>query len=85
MLWLVKLIDALGAMRWFKDGHSASFVWRWYHPLSWIFGPLLFVLNIFSEGFPKTWKYRHDLGFGLSPFWQARKKDILWLDSIPKR
>jgi hypothetical protein len=73
-----KAIAATGAMRLYENGSATGFVWRWWHPLSWVVGPLLFILQGFVTGFPDAWRYRHDLGFRMNPWFVEHPERLKW-------
>lgn len=66
-------------LRPFRDGSTISAVWIWWHPVAWVLAPLSAVLAILMNGVPDFWRYRHENGFGLSPYWKARRNEIKWL------
>lgn len=76
---LGRLIRMLGAARFYRDGSGAGFVWRWWHPLAWVIAPLSFVASVAVAGFPDTWRYRHEIGIGMKPWFKERPEDLRWL------
>lgn len=67
------------AMRFFKDGDGLGVLWRWWHPLTWLLAPLIFLLSCVMVGVPEAYKNRHEIGFGLSSFWKENKDKIEWI------
>jgi hypothetical protein len=47
--------------------------------MTWVFAPIVFLVRVLMLGFPEAWQYRYDDGFGLSPYWRARRDQIKWL------
>jgi hypothetical protein len=68
-----RAIKATGAMKCWKDGDGVAFIWRWWHPLSWVLIPLMLIASVLFSGIPETWNYREDLGLRLSDYWRERK------------
>jgi len=68
-----KILKNIGAITIWRDGNGISFIWRWWHPVTWFFVPLLFIANVFLEGLPNTWKYKDSIGLGLSNYWKKNK------------
>lgn len=58
-----RVIYATGAISLAPDGDTVSFAWRWWHPLSWVLGPTMFIIAGLLAGFPRAWRDRRDLGF----------------------
>lgn len=76
---LGRAINATGAMKRYRDGDTEGFVWRWWHPLSWISAPLLFIFYGFVSGFPEAWRYRHDVGLRMKPWFKDNPDRLDWL------
>ena len=68
-----KVIKALRMASFWKDGDSSSFCWNWWNPLTWIVTPFILVIIIFLGGIEELLENRYNYGFGLSPYWKARK------------
>lgn len=67
------------AARFYRNGDSAGFLWRWWHPIAWIVAPLGFVASVIVTGIPDTWRYKHELGFGMNPWFKQRPDELRWL------
>lgn len=62
------------AIKAWRDGDGISFVWRWYHPVSWVAVPVsLCGAFVFGgiDNFPKL----HELGIGLDRYWKDHKSE----------
>lgn len=75
----VKLLCAFKAIHLYKDGDTFGFVWNWWNPISWIFVPVLVILNIFLYGYIDTVKYKHELGIGMKPFFIKNTDKLEWM------
>lgn len=73
-----RAIGLLRAARFYHNGDGASFVWRWWHPVSWMLAPLMFLLHCVSEGVPNAWRWREDSGIRLSPWFVLHPEKIEW-------
>lgn len=74
-----RAINSTGAMRCYRDGSTIGFVWRTWHPLAWILGPIMFLAYGLISGFPEAWRYRHDIGFGMKPWFKEHPERLEWL------
>lgn len=79
MYTLGKVFAYLRVIRVYKDGDGFGFVWRWWNPIAWIFAPLTFMAMSFFEGVPYTFKNRHEVGFGIGPYFIRNPNDLEWL------
>jgi hypothetical protein len=77
--WLTRWIYRLKICRFFKDGDCVSATHNWWNPLSWIVAPVIFIIAGCLEGFPYAWEYKHEIGIGLSSYWENHKGEIEWL------
>ena len=75
---LGRVLYHTGCMRMYHDGDGVGWVWRWYHPLVWVFAPLAFILSVVNAGYPITWKDRHELGFGMNPYFVEHPEELIW-------
>jgi len=73
-----KALAAIGAARFYHNGDGAGFVWRWWHPASWVLAPLAFVVSCIIQGAPDAWDSRHDIGFGMNPWFIANPDKLEW-------
>ena len=78
LLWKARVI------RCYCDGDGAGFVWRWWHPVTWILAPATFILGILLVGIPETWRDKHDIGFGMKPWFVANPDRLIWIRHTPK-
>ena len=69
---------ATGASRFYHDGDTAGFVWRWWHPLSWIAAPTLLVISAFMFGVPAAWRDRHLIGLRMNPWFVQHPDRLQW-------
>ena len=74
-----KFIYFLGAAKFYYNGDTLGYVWRWWHPLSWLLLPVFFVISVLIVGFPETVKYKHDLGIDIAPFFKQNPEQLEWL------
>lgn len=74
---LFKFIFYSGAAKTWKDGDSYSFYWKWWHPLTWVAVPLLFIIMVGFEGIPYTCKNMSSIGVGLDSYWKGRPKEYV--------
>ena len=61
------------------DGDGLSYTFNYWHPLSWILIPILVILTISIEGSRNTFKYKEDLGIGLSKYWKEHKNERVFV------
>lgn len=73
-----RLIRLCGAARFYHNGDGAGFVWRWWHPLSWVGAPLLLLLLCVTEGAPSAWRWRQDVGLRLEPWFVLHPEKLEW-------
>lgn len=73
-----KIMRITGVARFYRDGNGARFIWRWWHPLSWILAPLFVVVSVVLDGIFDTWRYRHDIGIGMKPWFKERPAELRW-------
>jgi len=73
-----RLIRAVGAARFYHDGDAAGFVWRWWHPLSWVCAPLMFLALCVADGVPSAWKWREDAGLRMSRWFTLHPEKLEW-------
>lgn len=73
-----RIIVQTGMFRLYKNGGSFGFLVRWWHPLSWIYAPLVFIASVLFVGFPETWKDRHDIGFRMNPWFVKNPDRLEW-------
>lgn len=73
-----RLIRSTGAARFYHDGDGAGFVWRWWHPLTWVLAPLGLVAMCAITGVPEAWRYRHDIGLGMKPWFKDNPDRLEW-------
>lgn len=71
-----KFIHFTKAARFWRDGNVSSFLWNWWNPLAWIFGPLIFVLSVLVQGYPQTMRDLAALGFVLSDYWKEHEREF---------
>lgn len=77
--FLGKIFFYTKAAKFYKNGDALSFVWCWWNPLSWVFAVIFFLLSVLLDGISDTWRYRHELGFCVDPFFVKSGKKIEWL------
>ena len=65
------------AIKAWRDGDGISFVWRWYHPLTWIATPVFVCVSVVLYGITET--KLSELGIGLSKYWKAHRSEREWL------
>lgn len=73
-----KALRASRAARFYHNGDGAGFVWRWWHPVTWVFAPLTFIVACFLEGAPAAWQNRHEVGFGMDPWFRDHPERLEW-------
>lgn len=71
-----KIIYMVRVARFYHNGDGAGFIWRWWHPLSWILAPIGFIVACVIVGVPEAWRNRHEFGFCMDP-WFVRNPDKL--------
>lgn len=76
---LGKVLRALGTMREYKNGSSHGFVWRWFNPLVWVIVPVAYLLAILFQGIPETFRYPHEMGMCVDPYFKKNGKPVIWL------
>ena len=74
-----RIIVKLYAAKLYANGDSAGFVWRWWNPLAWILAPLAVIASILVAGIPETISERHDIGFGVSPWFKQHPERLQWI------
>ena len=65
--------------RFYKNGSGFGFVWNWINPLSWIIAPIIFLTHTILYGILETWKYRHNVGLGIDPYFKKHPEKLVWL------
>lgn len=73
-----KIMYYTGSIRYYYNGDGLGMVWRYWHPLAWVFIPVLFILLGFLEGFPRTWERKSDMGIGLDPYFEKNPEKLEW-------
>jgi hypothetical protein len=63
----------------YKNGSGFGFVWNWFNPLSWIISPIIYLTSCIFYGTLDTWKYRHEIGFGMNPYFKKHPEKLVWL------
>lgn len=76
---LMKFFYYTGCIKLYKNGDVIGFVWRWWHPLCIAVVPVLFLCSIILVGVMETFKYKHDLGVGVDPFFKRNPEKLEWL------
>jgi len=72
-----RFLVAVKAIRLYTDGNGTSFIWRWYHPLTWVLVPIALILGSFLLG---AIEITGDLsGWGLRKSDYFRGKEVEWL------
>lgn len=71
-------IRRTGAASFYHNGDGAGFVWRWWHPLSWVLAPLFFLLHCGACGVPDAWRYRHETGLRMDPWFIKNPSHLEW-------
>lgn len=74
-----KIIYHSGAARFYYDGDGLGFVWNWWHPLTWFMAPILLMIHVVLEGVIEAWKYKHDLGIGMKPWFKENPERLEWM------
>lgn len=82
MKLLGKVIVWLHVCKFYKNGSGVGFVWNWFNPLSWIIAPIIFLTNVFLFGILETWKYRHEVGIGINPFFEKHPEKLVWMKTM---
>lgn len=67
-----------GAGRFYHNGDGAGFVWRPWHPVAWLVAPTAFIASVITEGAPSTWRHRHEIGFGMNPWFVKHPDKLRW-------
>lgn len=79
MRYIGVLIWLSGACRLFKDGHGFGFVFRWYHPITWILLVILTpVCGIIGE------KVTDIIPLKLSKFWKENIDQMQYVTPFTK-
>ncbi|WP_139975805.1 hypothetical protein [Ochrobactrum sp. CGA5] len=73
-----KIIRATGACRFYHNGDGAGLVWRWWHPVAWIWAPFSFLLLCVVAGVPEAIRCRHEIGFGMDPYFIKHPDKLIW-------
>lgn len=73
-----RFIRTVRAARFYHNGDGAGLVWNWWHPLAWLFAPLSVIISIVAIGAPETWRYRHDIGIGMNPYFKKHPERLVW-------
>lgn len=75
---LGRIVRRSRAARWYHDGDGAGFVWRWWHPITWIAAPSLLLASGLIYGFPEAWRSRHEVGLGMKPWFLQNPDRLTW-------
>jgi hypothetical protein len=65
-------------MRAYENGDGVGFLWRWWHPATWLLAPLLIIASVLAEGVPTTWRDRHQLGLRMNPWFVEHPERLKW-------
>lgn len=76
---LGKIFAYLHVISVYRNGDTYGFVWHWWNPISWVFGPLAFIALAFFEGVPTAIKNKHDVGFGIDPYFVSNRDQLEWI------
>lgn len=76
---LGRLLYKARAIRIYKDGPCLGFVWCWWHPVSWILAPFTLGVHVCLEGVVNAWRYRHDAGWTLAPYYKLHPAEVVWI------
>lgn len=58
------------AFAFYLDGDGMQMYARWWHPLSWVLIPILFLLSAIVYGIPYACQYKHEIGIGIKPWFK---------------
>lgn len=67
----------------YKNGNSFGFVWNWFNPLSWVCFPILFLTQVIMYGILETWRYKHEIGLGMNPYFKEHPEKLVWIKRNP--
>lgn len=74
-LRLAKFLYYTGTTKIYHNGDGLGFIWRWYHPLTWVLAPLFILITILLYGFLKSWNRRENLGLRIDPYFTKNNID----------
>lgn len=63
----------------YKNGSGFGFIWNWWNPISWFSFPIIFLTSCVLHGTIETWKYRHNIGLGIDPFFKKHPEKLVWV------
>jgi hypothetical protein len=75
---LAKFLYHTKAAKFYYNGDTLGFVWRFWHPLTWIFLPLLTTLYVLIVGVPQAYKDKDDIGIGINSYFKQHPDQLQW-------
>lgn len=63
----------------YRNGDGYGFVFRWWHPVSWIALPIMFVASVYAFGYYSVVEYPHELGIGIDPWFEKNPDQLHWI------
>ena len=67
------------AMKWYENADCLSFVWRWYHPLTWLAVPVLLFISFMIGGISGLKREGLvDLGLAIDPYFKKHPEEFRW-------
>jgi hypothetical protein len=75
---LAKFLYYTRAARFYYNGDTLGFVWRYWHPISWIFLPLLVILYAAIVGIPQAYKDKDGLGIDINSYFKKHPDRLQW-------
>lgn len=75
---LAKFLYYTKAAKFYYNGDCLGFVWRYWHPLTWVLLPLLAMLFVGLVGVPQAYKDRDDIGIGVTKYFKQHPEQLYW-------
>lgn len=79
LLPLTRLCYMLGAIRIYKNGDATGVLWRYWHPLTWLMIPCLFVIATVLYGVVTVSGELPELGITMGSYFKDNPDRLEWV------
>lgn len=73
-----RFVWRMKAARFYHNGDGAGLIWNWWNPIAWPLAACAFIASCVFEGVPATWRNKHDIGFGMDPWFIKNPDKLEW-------
>lgn len=75
---LAKFLYYTRAAKFYYDGDTLGFVWRFWNPISWVLLPLIVILYAVIVGVPQAYKDKNGMGIGINNYFKKHPDRLQW-------